>query len=71
MHAKQSVITNHGKKKTSDNLDDSNSVKNELESLYTACLEWILDRQGPQSNTGAKTTLMIDDYDKISFEPAL
>jgi len=41
-------------------------ISQELESLYTACLEWILNR--PSSGTKA---LMIDDYDKISFEPAL
>jgi len=39
----------------------------ELENLYTSCLEWILNRV-PQS---LFKTLMIDDYDKITFLPAM
>lgn len=39
----------------------------ELENLYTSCLEWILNRV-PQ---GLFKTLMIDDYDKITFLPAM
>ena len=40
----------------------------EFESLYNACLEWILNRG---SSTVVSKTLMIDDYDKVVFGPAL
>ena len=39
----------------------------ELENLYTSCLEWILNR-APSS---LYTSLVIDDFDKICFSPAL
>lgn len=39
----------------------------ELENLYTSCLEWLLNRQP----SGLFENLVIDDYDKITFKPAL
>ena len=39
----------------------------ELENLYTSCLEWLLNR-APSS---LFKNLMIDDYDKITFQPVL
>ena len=39
----------------------------ELENLYTSCLEWLLNR----SPNGLCQNLIIDDYDKITFPPAL
>ena len=39
----------------------------ELENLYTSCLEWLLNR----SPNGLFKNLIIDDYDKITFQPAL
>lgn len=39
----------------------------ELENLYTSCLEWILNR----APSGLFHNLMIDDFDKITFQPAL
>ena len=47
-----------------DKIDD---YTQELENLYTSCLEWMLNR----SPTNLFKTLIIDDYDKITFEPAL
>ena len=35
----------------------------ELENLYTSCLEWLLNR----SPSGLFKNLIIDDYDKITF----
>ena len=39
----------------------------ELENLYTSCLEWILNR----APSGLFKTMMVDDYDKITFLPAM
>ena len=39
----------------------------ELENLYTSCLEWLLNR----APSGLFKNLVIDDYDKITFKPAL
>ena len=39
----------------------------ELENLYTSCLEWLLNR----APSTLFNTLMIDDNDKIAFQPAL
>ena len=39
----------------------------ELENLYTSLLEWLLNR-APSS---LFKNLMIDDYDKITFQPVL
>ena len=39
----------------------------ELENLYTSCLEWLLNR----SPNSLFKNLIIDDYDKITFQPAL
>ena len=47
-----------------DRIDD---YTQELENLYTSCLEWMLNR----SPNNLFKTLIIDDYDKITFEPAL
>jgi len=35
--------------------------------LYTSCLEWILNR----APSGLFKTMMVDDYDKITFLPAM
>lgn len=45
----------------------SDDYTGELENLYTSCLEWILNR-APSS---LFKTMMIDDYDKITFLPAM
>jgi len=47
-----------------DKIDD---YTQELENLYTSCLEWLLNR----SPNNLFKTMIIDDYDKITFEPAL
>ena len=47
-----------------DGIDD---YTQELENLYTSCLEWLLNR----APSGLFKNLMIDDYDKITFQPAL
>ena len=47
--------------------DQADDFTGELVNLYTSCLEWILNRV-PQ---GLFKTLMIDDYDKITFLPAM
>jgi len=39
----------------------------ELDCLYTSCLEWLLNRQP----SALFESLVIDDYDKITFKPAL
>jgi hypothetical protein len=39
----------------------------ELENLYTSCLEWTLKRRP----VGLSKTIMIDDYDHITFQPAM
>lgn len=71
--------TNHKKGNTKisglEDLEDSNSdlegsidsYTQELENLYTSCLEWLLNR----APTGLFENLVIDDYDKITFKPAL
>ena len=43
------------------------SYTQELENLYTSCLEWLLNR----APSGLFESLVIDDYDKITFKPAL
>lgn len=45
----------------------SDDYTNELENLYTSCLEWILNRAPSQ----LFKTMMVDDYDKITFLPAM
>ena len=50
--------------------DENGSIDDytqELENLYTSCLEWLLNR----SPNGLFKNLIIDDSDKITFEPAL
>lgn len=45
----------------------SDDYTNELENLYTSCLEWILNR----APSRLFKAMMIDDYDKITFLPAM
>ena len=47
--------------------DGTDEYTSELENLYTSCLEWILNR-APSS---LYQNIVIDDFDKISFTPAL
>ena len=46
----------------------NDSQTKELENLYTACIEWMLDRAPSALD---RTNTMIDEHDKIVFEPAL
>lgn len=68
LSAEQSV--NEGEFEATSVVESSNQADDftsELENLYTSCLEWILNRV-PQ---GLFKNLMIDDYDKITFLPAM